>query len=183
MGRLTSLALLAVTGTALIFAGCSSPLPQAPSEPTPQPTIPTALPTVAQRTASISGSSVIIAVRELRVADAVMTLTWSATVVSADYWYPQRSFEGSYDDDETTVNNWYTTSGVSIIDPAHAQRYLPALSAEGHCVCSSTPVSFGVHSGQTAYFSAVYQAVPEDVTTVSVDIPHTGAFTDIPVQR
>ncbi|HAM45665.1 MAG TPA: hypothetical protein DCM67_11680 [Propionibacteriaceae bacterium] len=182
MSRLTSLALLTVTGTALILAGCSGP-PQAAPTFTPTSAIPTALPTVAERTASIQGSSVIIAVRELRVADAVMTLTWSATVVSADFWYPGRSFEGRYDDDKTTTQNWYTTSGVSVIDPAHAQRYLPALTTEGHCVCSSTPVTFGIRAGQTGYFSAVYQAVPEGVATVSIDIPHTGTFTDIPVQR
>ncbi|HML50630.1 MAG TPA: hypothetical protein PKD84_04350 [Propionicimonas sp.] len=183
MGRLSSLTLLAVTSTALLLASCSTPPPQASPSTTPTPTIPTALPTLAQRTASIAGSTVTIAVRELRVAESVMTLTWSATVVSDDDWAPRRSFDGRYDDDATTVQNWHTTSGVSVIDPVHATRYLPALTAEGHCMCSATPESFVVAAGQTVYFSAVYQAVPNGVATVTVDIPRAGAFPDIVVHR
>lgn len=183
MGRLASLPLLAVSSIALLLSGCSTPpLPVAPST-TPAPAIPTALPTVAERTASIAGSTVTIAVRELRVTGSVMTLTWSATVVSDDDWAPKQSFDGRYDDTETTVNNWYTTAGVNVIDPVHATRYLPALTAGGRCMCSTTPQSFVVAAGQTAYFSAVYQAVPDGVATVTVDIPRAGAFPDIAVQR
>ena len=158
----------------------------APASATPAPSV---LPTVAVRSASTGELPLEFAVRELRVEGGLTTLTWSVTNrAGTERWFPDGEFgDGIFQ--EGVATKWApgempptATDGVYLLDRANARRYPPARDAENGCVCSSvkgTPIE----PGQTVLLHAVYQALPEAVSTVDVAIPLAGVFTRVPVTR
>lgn len=112
-----------------------------------------------------------------------MTLTFSVTNHATDD--ADRFQVSSFFDDGISEGGelMSTVDGVAVIDGQNAKRYLPARTADERCMCSARLSAAFVAPGQTLFLSAVYQAVPEAVTSVTVDIPKAGAFTSIPVSR
>jgi hypothetical protein len=77
----------------------------------------------------------------------------------------------------------YTVSGVTLVDPVNAQRYLVARSGgeDGPCACSQSTGDIYLYVGDSAEFFATYAAPPPNVTTMNVEFPQFGAFTDVPI--
>ncbi|HEY8472367.1 MAG TPA: hypothetical protein VIL37_06980 [Natronosporangium sp.] len=104
-------------------------------------------------------------------------LTWRITVLSGDddgNWFVADTMgSGNLD---------YTVSGVVLIDPVNAQRYLVARSGgeDGPCACSDN-TNFWMDEGDSVEFHATYAAPPADVTALNVEFPRFGAFTNVPL--
>lgn len=183
-------ALIAVPTIVLILSGCglapnsASGQTQQADQQTPastpigSPSTPADLPVLAHRSTAADSIPIDVAVRELSVDGQVMTLTFSATNRSDSRTWQVADFFNN----ESNTEHW-TVSGVAILDGNNAKRYLPARTADNHCMCSSNLLRANIGPGQQSYFSAVFQAVPEAVTSVSVVIPNAGTFTKIPVNR
>jgi hypothetical protein len=184
---------LAFLSSLTLLTGCGLASPQAASQPSTAgqsqasepavgaatPTAPIELPVLAERmTSSGTGIPLLIQIRQLKVDGQVMTLTWSVTnklTSGQNKWWVNNYFDAN--------GTGFSVDGVAIIDGANAKRYLPARTADGKCMCSQTLASVVVTVGQEVYFSAVYQAVAPAVSAVTVDVPNTGTFPNVPVAR
>lgn len=65
----------------------------------------------------------------------------------------------------------------------NARRYLTGRDKDARCACSSGLGLANLEPGGEAVLEAQYKALPADVTTVDVVIPHVGGFRDVPVTR
>ncbi|QYC38922.1 hypothetical protein Nocox_06475 [Nonomuraea coxensis DSM 45129] len=77
----------------------------------------------------------------------------------------------------------FTVSGVALIDPVNAKRYRVARNgtgADAACVCSDTQGQF-LGKGEASTLYAVFAAPPADVSTINVEMPRIGVFTDVPI--
>ena len=186
------LAVLALTG-----CGISSPLtppatggaqnnpapPQnQPGQPAPSPVAPTELPILGKRTTADRDVPLEVAVRQVSSGTGAMTVTFSVTnrSTSGTTWWANSFFDDGVN--QYPQDNRWTVDGMAVIDTTNAKRYLPARTADHQCMCSAN-TSTSISPDQTIYLSATYQAVPAEVTKVSVDIPHAGVFADVPVTR
>lgn len=159
-----------------------TPAPAGTGEPgdlvaSPEPA-PPAGGVLASREVQDRGHDLLFEITGLRRQGATLGLQWRITLVQAneagDRWSPwSKMGSGSAD---------FTVSGVTLVDPVNAQRYLPARSGgeDGECACSQS-TNFYIEEGDTADFFANYAAPPADVTTLNVEFPRFGAFTDVPV--
>jgi hypothetical protein len=157
-------------------AGQSTPAPtpsgDTPVEPAPAGGI------LASRDVQDDGDDLQIEITGLQRQGQTLSLQWRITVTSVaetgDNWYVGGSMgEGPID---------FTVSGVTLVDPVNAQRYLVARSGgeDGECACTQN-TNFYMDEGDTADFFANYAAPPPDVTTINVEFPRFGAFTDVPI--
>jgi hypothetical protein len=181
---------------AVLLAGCGLVAPQAPTSAgsvpvqnpgqpatAPATTAPTELPVLGTRTTGSHNAALEVSLREIRSGAGAMTVTFSLTNRAST---GETVWVNSFFDDgviQSATEGTYTVDGVSIIDTQNAKRYLPARSADHRCMCSTGLGTTTIGRDQTVFLSAVFQAVPADVTKVSVDIPHAGTFADIPVTR
>lgn len=81
------------------------------------------------------------------------------------------------------IDKLFTVDGVFVVDAANAKRHSVARDPSGRCVCSAAQNAYGISPEQQVTLTAVFAAVPEDVSTVSVVIPLVGEFADVPVTR
>jgi hypothetical protein len=79
----------------------------------------------------------------------------------------------------TDVND-YNVSGVTLVDPVNAKRYLVATSGGGNCVCSTAGTN-SMHEGDADSFYATFTAPPPEVTKVNVELRALGTFSDVPI--
>lgn len=181
---------IALTGCGILSPQATpAPPPQNPGQAQPLPpqatssVAPTDLPVIATRTTSDNEVPLEISLREVRSGAGAMTVTFSATnrSTTGKNWAIWDYFDDGIQ--QVAGEGDWTTDGVAVIDTAGAKRYLPARSADHHCMCSGNLVQTTVSPDQTVYLSAVYQGLPGDVTKVSIDIPHAGVFGDVPVTR
>lgn len=183
----------------IVLGGCGlAPAPAPPSVPavaptsspsqaSPSPSATATLATLASRTVPTEGGSAEIAVHELKVSGRLMVLTWSVTNHGDDWEVKgafgdgevQRSPNGSFAPNEMLSR---ITDGVFILDGTAGQRYLPARDSMNGCVCSHTD-RLELARDQRVYFEAVFKAVPDAVSSVTVSIPLAGALAPIPVLR
>ena len=80
-------------------------------------------------------------------------------------------------------SDYDSADGVYLLDDVSKKRYLPARNAQGSCVCSVGLSATFVRPGQSVTLSAVFKAVPAEVSTITVYIPKAGTFTNVPVSR
>jgi hypothetical protein len=132
---------------------------------------------LASRDVQSEGYSLTIDITELKRQGQSATLSFRITNTGGgdSYW-------GMYETLGTQPND-YTVSGVVLVDPVNAQRYLVARSGgeDGPCACSQATDDILLYVGDSAEFFATYAAPPPEVTTVNVELPTFGAFTDVPV--
>lgn len=132
---------------------------------------------LASREVQDGGAQLRVDITGLRRQDQTVTLSWRITVLGgedASDWYPA--------DTMGAKNLDFTVSGVVLVDPVNAQRYLVARSGgeDGPCACSNN-TNFTMDPGDTAEFYATYAAPPADVTAINAEFPRFGAFTDVPL--
>jgi hypothetical protein len=134
---------------------------------------------LANDTVQVQGSELSIDITSLKRQGQSMTLEFRITNVRSDSdWYAEDTLGrdlGAFDYD-------HTVSGVELVDPVNAQRYLVARSdgEDGECACSSTRGVY-LSEGDSVEFYATYAAPPPDVTAINVEFPTFGAFTDVPI--
>lgn len=103
------------------------------------------------------------------------TLSFRITnLASPDYWMVH--------DNLGSGRNDFTVSGVTLVDPVNAQRYQIARSGgeDGPCACADT-WKVNLSEGDSADFFATYAAPPPDISTINVEFPLFGVFTDVPI--
>lgn len=132
----------------------------------------TPLPVLATRSFALSGGEVEVAITTFAQEGETLTLDFTVTNDSAEPLEAVRFGTGRRAE----------VDGIYVVDAAHGRRHLPARSADGSCVCSST-MGLAVHPGQSLTFSVVFGALPEGVTSATVVIPLAGSFVDLPVTR
>ncbi|MEZ7129421.1 lipoprotein [Nonomuraea sp. AD125B] len=102
------------------------------------------------------------------------TLTWVVTALDGKVNVHNGLGTGTLD---------FTVSGVALIDPVNAKRYRVARNgtgADAECVCSGTQGQF-LEKGEASTLYAVFAAPPADVSTINVEMPGIGVFTDVPI--
>ncbi|MGA5757053.1 hypothetical protein [Nonomuraea bangladeshensis] len=102
------------------------------------------------------------------------TLTWVVTALDGKVNVHNGLSTGTLD---------FTVSGVALIDPVNAKRYRVARNgtgADAECVCSGTQGQF-LEKGEASTLYAVFAAPPADVSTINVEMPGIGVFTDVPI--
>jgi hypothetical protein len=193
----------------LLLAGCSTLGATAGSTPAPATSTITAtmaassgdsgsssgggsvaqLPVLAQARTADNGYPLQVTVNRLKVEGQLLQLTFSVTNATnnrdANAWQPSSFFTNGMWDTEVnafSLADAYTVDGVYLIDPKNAKRYLVARADSRLCVCTMTK-EIKVAPGTTASFDATFKAPPQDVSTLTVVIPKTPAFTSVPVQR
>lgn len=93
-------------------------------------------------------------------------------------WQVAQFFDGPRRED---VDEAFTLAGISVIDSQNGRRYPTVFDTSGACLCDSKLAVRFVSAGETARFSTVTGAPPEDVTEVDVQIPGFGTFSGIPL--
>ncbi|MFG1942113.1 hypothetical protein [Nonomuraea sp. NPDC048826] len=102
------------------------------------------------------------------------TLNWTVTGLSGSFNLHNGMGTGVWD---------FSVGGVSLIDPVNAKRYRVARNGtddKAQCVCSKTQGEF-LNEDESASLYAVFAAPPADVTTINVEMPQVGVFTDVPI--
>lgn len=130
---------------------------------------------IASREVRVGGITVRVDITVLRRQGQTLTLNWRLTVVEAESgWFPWDTMGSAAGD--------ITVSGVTMVDPANAQRYLVARSGgpDGPCACTQN-INFGMDEGDASEFFATYSAPPADITAINVEFPRFGAFNDVAI--
>ena len=74
-----------------------------------------------------------------------------------------------------------TTGGIHLIDPVGKKKYFVARDTEDKCVCSQKVAD--IPKGGRANVWAKFPSPPEDVTQLSIVIPHFSPLDDVPLSR
>lgn len=151
----------------------ATPAPAGSDEPSAPPTQPPAAGVLASRDVQLNGRDLTIDITGLQRQGQTLTLTFRVTNNADDSFYVGNTFGSGID---------FTVSGVTLVDPVNAQRYLVARSGgeDGPCACTQE-TTFSLDVGDTAEFFANYAAPPPDVTTINVEFPRFGAFTNVAI--
>lgn len=82
---------------------------------------------------------------------------------------------------ETASKSQSSVDGIRLLDTSAKKAYLPAVTADGACVCS--PDDDNTYTfNSSVWVTVTFAAPPKDTTTVSVTVPTFGTFTDVPVR-
>jgi outer membrane protein OmpA-like peptidoglycan-associated protein len=73
-----------------------------------------------------------------------------------------------------------TVDGVSLVDVAGHKRYFPLRNTTNECLCS-TAAHAKIDPGRAREFFAVFASPPAQVRRVTVAVPLTPAFLDVPI--
>lgn len=197
-----ALAAAATAGTALVLAGCSLPStapatpdpttepPSSVSAPTNSPTAssstPTPMPTLAAREQPVAtrpGS-----IGKVRVDAQVFPVRRSGGTTTVDLYIASRDPDATFilfdhlgdGNTETASKSMTSVDGIRLLDTAAKKAYLPAVTADGACVCSPDDDNT-TNLNNSVWVTVTFAAPPASVTNVSVSVPSFGTFTDVPV--
>ncbi len=198
-----ALAAAAVTaGTALILTACSLPntAPATPdptneaassvpaptdsatassSTPTPTPTLAAGEQPVATRQGSIQ--KVRVDAQMFPVRRSAGTATVNLYIASRDPDATFMLFDHLGDGNiETASKSMTSVDGIRLLDATAKKAYLPAVTADGACVCSPDDDNT-TNLNNSVWVTVTFAAPPASVTTMSVSVPSFGTFTDVPV--
>lgn len=150
---------------------------------------PADLPVLAQATTSAQDIPLRVAVNRLRAQGQLLQLTFSVTNTGtppdAKSWQVAQFFADGIGEPGLTDStaDAFSVDGVYLLDPKNAKRYLVARGGTKLCVCTGNTSSLNIAPGTTVAFDATFKAPPDDVTSLTVVIPKTPAFANVPVQR
>lgn len=74
-----------------------------------------------------------------------------------------------------------SVGGVQLIDEAGKKKYFVVRDTEGKCVCSQKIKD--VKPGESENFWARFPAPPDNVTKITVIVPHFQPMDDVPIGR
>jgi hypothetical protein len=149
-----------------------------------------ALPVLAQGESHAGKTALRITVNQLRVTGQLMQLAFTVTNTSPSGADPIGWQVGTFFSDglNTATPNLSgadadSVDGVMLTDPVNAKRYLVARTPDQLCVCSQNTGATFIADGTSVTLTAIFQAPPQSVTSMTVNIPDTPPFVDVPVQR
>ena len=82
---------------------------------------------------------------------------------------------------ETSSKALTSVDGVRLVDPVAKKAYLPAVTADGQCVCSPDDGATG-EVRSSVWVTVTFAAPPAQLTSINVTVPTFGTFTDVPVR-
>jgi hypothetical protein len=82
---------------------------------------------------------------------------------------------------ETSSKALTSVDGVRLVDPVAKKAYLPAVTADGQCVCSPDDGATG-EIRSSVWVTVTFAAPPAELTTINVTVPTFGTFTDVPIR-
>ena len=82
---------------------------------------------------------------------------------------------------ETSSKALTSVDGVRLVDPVAKKAYLPAVTADGQCVCSPDDGATG-EVRSSVWVTVTFAAPPAELTMINVTVPTFGTFTDVPVR-
>jgi hypothetical protein len=85
--------------------------------------------------------------------------------------------------EESSILLLNTTDGVTVTDTANGMLHRAAYDTSGSCVCSVDLSNHFVGPGEAIVLTTSFAAPPEDVDTVTVQIPGAGSFDGVAVSR
>lgn len=148
--------------------------------PAPTPTQPAGEDPVATRSGSIGKDSV---------TTQVFPVQRSGDTATVDLYVASRNpgdefmLSGTLGDGNTETASKSLTSvdGIRLLDTTAKKAYLPAVTADGACVCSPDDDNTMTYTS-SVWVTVTFAAPPASVTAVSVAVPTFGTFTDVPVR-
>ncbi|WP_139210035.1 hypothetical protein [Microlunatus flavus] len=81
---------------------------------------------------------------------------------------------------ETSSKALTSVDGVRLVDPVAKKAYLPAVTADGQCVCSPDDGATG-EIRSSVWVTVTFAAPPAQLTLINVTVPTFGTFTDVPI--
>lgn len=156
-------------------AGSSSPAPTQ----TPLPSVTAAEEPVASRPGSID---------KVGVTAQVFPVRRSGGTATVDLYIASKDSEDEFmiggklgdGNTETSSKSLSSVDGIRLLDTTAKKAYLPAITADGACVCSPDDAST-LTFNSAVWVTVTFAAPPTDVSVVSVSVPTFGTFTDVPV--
>ena len=82
---------------------------------------------------------------------------------------------------ETSSKALTSVDGVRLVDPVAKKAYLPAVTADGQCVCSPDDGATG-EVRSSVWVTVTFAAPPAELAMINVTVPTFGTFTDVPVR-
>lgn len=89
------------------------------------------------------------------------------------------AFGYNYGYGQSSVADFASIGGIHLVDAAGKKKYLVVRDGNGKCVCSQGLDTVG--PGSRVNLWAKFPAPPEDVTRISVVIPHAIPLDDVPI--
>ena len=164
----------------------SLPTPAATPAVTPAAATPSSTPTQAvgeEPVATRAGS-----IDKVRVTAQLFPVRRSGGTATVDLYIASRDPEETFmlsdnlgdGNTETASTALSSVDGIRLLDTHAKKAYLPAVTADGACVCSpDDDNTWTFHS--SVWVTVTFAAPPASVTTISVSVPNFGTFTDVPV--
>lgn len=161
---------------------------------------------IASRDASFGKHDITLDLNQVRVSGELMTVLFTVTNTGDSTWQIASSLDsgefsvslsdadgeepagsdseadGDEDDDLAKIDGG-TTDGVVVTDDANGMVYRAAYDNGGNCLCSSNLSGSFVDEDKSLLLNTRFAAPPEDVESVTVQIPHFGTFDDVPLSR
>jgi hypothetical protein len=146
---------------------------------TPTPAVPVAAPAgVVIATADGEKSGTRVEINELkRSSDGTVTLRFALVNDSTN----SHSFGYDYGDSQQGATDYNAVGGVTLVDGANKKKYFVVRDSENHCLCSRGLKD--ITAGSRGNLWAKFPAPPEDVSKISIVIPHFGPIDDVPISR
>lgn len=176
--------------TVVMLAGCTASPSSGPT-PANSGMAPSATPEMALASAKVSfdGRPAVITLNQVIVQGGVTTLSYSIANESRTDDLAIRSAlnDGAIQripgTDKPVRGDIWAADGVYLVDGLNMRRYLPARDSSGVCVCTGNLHSATIDPGSTMGLTAVFRAIPPEVSVVDVFVPRAGMFTQVPVTR
>lgn len=202
-----ALATAATAGTALLLAVCSLPTstpttPDLPTEPpqsippvsAPAPTnSPSAITPTPSTESTPAPNEQPVASRpgsfdKDRVVAQMYPVRRSGGTATVDLYIASQDLDDTFmvsgnlgdGNTETGSKTLESVDGIRLIDTTAKKAYLPAITADGACVCSPDDTNTMTYRS-SVWVTVTFAAPPATVTTMSVSVPSFGTFTDVPV--
>lgn len=83
-------------------------------------------------------------------------------------------------DTETAAKSMTAVDGIRLLDTTAKKAYLPAVTANGDCVCSPNDASSSEYRS-SVWVTVTFAAPPASRSSISVSVPTFGTFTDVPL--
>jgi len=154
--------------------------PQSGSAPgTPTPAAPVAAPAaVIIATADGEKPGTRVEINELkRSSDGTVTLRFAMVNDGTN----SHSFSYDYGDSQQGATDYNSVGGVTLVDGANKKKYFVVRDSENNCLCSRGLKDIPAKSRGNLW--AKFPAPPEDVSQISIVIPHFGPIDDVPISR
>lgn len=192
----------ATGGATLILAACSPPTttPTTPNLPSVQPSsvpAPTETPTASSPASTPTptqpaGEDPVAtrpgSIRKVPVTTQLFPVRRSGDTATVDLYIASRNPDDEFmisdqlgdGNTETASTSLSSVDGIRLLDTTAKKAYLPAVTADGACVCSPDDANT-TNFNSSVWVTVTFTAPPASVTTVSVAVPSFGTFTNVPV--